>query len=56
LVAAPEMAVDELATAVIATFCQSLEPQANSCVGDSFRHYWNAPGRIDRLPGQLPTA
>lgn len=54
LIADTKKAVEELSTAGITTFCLSLDPKADSYVGDIFGRNWRVLDRIDRLPEQLP--
>jgi nitric oxide reductase NorD protein len=56
LIAATKKAVDQRATAVVATFGLSLDPKAGTCVGDIFRYSLSLLGRIDRVPERLPMA
>jgi nitric oxide reductase activation protein len=54
LIADAKMAVDELSTAGVSTFCLSLDPKADAYVGDIFGQRWRVLDRIERLPEQLP--
>lgn len=47
-------AVAELDTQGIATFCLSLDPQADDYVREIFGNRWRVLDRIERLPEQLP--
>lgn len=47
-------AVEELDAQGIATFCLSLDPQADDYVREIFGHRWRVLDRIERLPEQLP--
>ncbi len=47
-------AVEELTTAGVSTFCLSLDPQADTYVGEIFGTRWRVLDRIERLPEQLP--
>lgn len=49
-----KMAVNELSTAGIDCFCLSLDPAADSYVGNIFGKRWRVLDRIERLPEQLP--
>jgi nitric oxide reductase NorD protein len=54
LIADTKKAVEELSTAGISTFCLSLDPKADTYVGDIFGRNWRVLDRLERLPEQLP--
>ncbi|PKO35608.1 MAG: hypothetical protein CVU34_01635 [Betaproteobacteria bacterium HGW-Betaproteobacteria-7] len=54
LIADTKKAVEELAANGVTSFCLSLDPQADSYVGDIFGRNWRVLDRIERLPEQLP--
>lgn len=54
LVADTRQAVESLAAEGISTFCLSLDPNADSYVGQIFGKHWRVLDRIERLPEQLP--
>ncbi|TXT25158.1 MAG: putative Rubisco activation protein CbbO [Rhodocyclaceae bacterium] len=54
LIADGKKAVESLSTAGISTFCLSLDPQADSYVGEIFGQRWRVLDQIERLPETLP--
>jgi nitric oxide reductase activation protein len=54
LIADTKKAVEELSTAGVTSFCLSLDPKADTYVGDIFGARWRVLDRIERLPEQLP--
>ncbi len=54
LVADCKKAVESLSTAGIATFCLSLDPQADAYVSEIFGRRWRVLDHIERLPETLP--
>ncbi len=47
-------AVEELASQGITVFCLSLDPRADSYVGEIFGRHWRVLDRVERLPEALP--